>query len=149
MNFKKKDTSPQTGTQKPERKFSFANISDTFHNETFLFTGGAILTVIAVFILGAYISFLFNGGNDQSVVESSVGEIGNTTGGLGASLANGMRSQHDAHNPLQGRTMVRQLYIPDGLAVRIPTPHSSGREQVRHNGELFHLSRRNTRHQCY
>ena len=90
MNFKKKDTSPQTGTQKPERKFSFANISDTFHNETFLFTGGAILTVIAVFILGAYISFLFNGGNDQSVVESGVGEIGNTTGGLGASLANGL-----------------------------------------------------------
>ena len=87
MNFKKKDTSPLTGTQKPERKFSFANISDTFHNETFLFTGGAILTVIAIFILGAYISFLFNGGIDQSVVESGIGEIGNKTGGLGARLA--------------------------------------------------------------
>ena len=87
MNFKKKDTSSLTGTQKPERKFSFANISDTFHNETFLFTGGAILTVIAIFILGAYISFLFNGGIDQSVVDSGIGEIGNKTGGLGARLA--------------------------------------------------------------
>ena len=87
MIFKKKDTKPRTGTQKPEKKFSFANISDTFRNETFLFTSGAVLTIIAIFIFGAYVSFLFNGGIDQSAVSSGVGEIGNKGGEQGAKLA--------------------------------------------------------------
>ena len=90
MSIAKKDTKPRTGTQKPERKFSLSNISDTFRNETFLFTGGAVLTIIAIFILGAYVSFLFNGGIDQSAVASGVGEIGNKTGGIGARLAENM-----------------------------------------------------------
>ena len=90
MSITKKDTKPRTGTQKPERKFSLSNISDTFRNETFLFTGGAVLTIIAIFILGAYVSFLFNGGIDQSAVASGVGEIGNKTGGIGARLAETM-----------------------------------------------------------
>ena len=87
MGFKKKDSTLRTGTQKPEWKFTLANISDTFRNETFLFTGGAVLTILAVFILGAYVSFLFNGGIDQSAINSGMGEIGNKAGGLGAQLA--------------------------------------------------------------
>ena len=84
---KKKDNKPRTGTQKPETRFSLSNISDTFRNETFLFTCGAVLTIIAIFILLAYMSFMFNGGIDQNVVEGGVGEIGNKTGGWGAGLA--------------------------------------------------------------
>ncbi|MBR4810856.1 MAG: DNA translocase FtsK 4TM domain-containing protein [Bacteroidaceae bacterium] len=87
MGLTKKDNKPRTGTQKPERKFSLSNISDTFRNETFLFTGGAVLTVIAIFAFGAYISFLFNGGTDQSAVSSGIGEITNKGGNLGAKLA--------------------------------------------------------------
>ena len=84
MGITKKDTKPRTGTQKPERKFSLTNISDTFRNETFLFTSGAILTIAAIFFLVAYISFLFNGGTDQSAVMNGATEIENSTGILGA-----------------------------------------------------------------
>ncbi len=84
MSIAKKDTKPRTGTQKPEWKFSLSSISDTFRNETFLFTSGAVLTIIAIFILVAYISFLFNGGTDQSVVMNGAAEIENSTGVLGA-----------------------------------------------------------------
>ena len=87
MSITKRDTKPRTGTQKPERKFSLSNISDTFRNETFLFTCGAFLTIVAIFIFGAFISFFFNGGIDQTSVSSGVGEISNKTGGLGAQLA--------------------------------------------------------------
>ena len=84
MGITKKDTKPRTGTQKPERKFSLTNISDTFRNETFLFTSGAVLTIAAIFFLVAYISFLFNGGTDQSAVLNGASEIENSTGILGA-----------------------------------------------------------------
>ena len=84
MSIAKKDTKPRTGTQKPEWKFSLSSISDTFRNETFLFTSGAVLTIIAIFILVAYISFLFNGGSDQSAVMNGAAEIENSTGVLGA-----------------------------------------------------------------
>ena len=84
MSITKKDTKPRTGTQKPEWKFSLSSISDTFRNETFLFTSGAVLTIVAIFILVAYISFLFNGGTDQSAVMNGATEIENSTGVLGA-----------------------------------------------------------------
>ena len=84
MSISNKDTKPRTGTQKPEWKFSLSSISDTFRNETFLFTSGAVLTIIAIFILVAYISFLFNGGTDQSAVMNGAAEIENSTGVLGA-----------------------------------------------------------------
>ena len=84
MGITKKDTKPRTGTQKPERKFSLTNISDTFRNETFLFTSGAVVTIAAIFFLVAYISFLFNGGTDQSAVMNGASEIENSTGILGA-----------------------------------------------------------------
>ena len=87
MGLTKKDTKTRTGTQKPERKFSLTNISDTLRNETFLFTSGAILTIAAIFILVAYISFLFNGGTDQSAVMNGTADIENSTGVLGASVS--------------------------------------------------------------
>lgn len=84
---KKKDSKPRTGTQKPETRFSLSNISDTFRNETFQFTCGAVITIAAIFILLAYVSFMFNGGIDQSAVESGTGEVVNNTGGFGAWIA--------------------------------------------------------------
>ena len=90
MGLKSKDTKPRTGTQKPEFKFNLSNIASSFKNDTFLFVSGAVLLIIAIFILGAYISFLFNGGIDQSALESGVGEFANKTGGKGAGIADFM-----------------------------------------------------------
>ena len=87
MSDRKKDSKPRTGTQKPEFRFNLSKISDTVRNETFLFVSGAVLTIIAIFFIIAYISFLFNGGTDQSAVLSGVQEIENSTGKLGASMS--------------------------------------------------------------
>ena len=87
MGLKGKDTKPRTGTQRPEIRFNLNSISDTFRNETFLFVSGAVLTILAVFFVIAYISFLFTGGTDQSAVLSGAQEIENSTGLLGARLS--------------------------------------------------------------
>ena len=87
MGLRNKDSNPRTGTQKPEIKFNLSSISDTFRNETFLFVSGAVLAIIAIFFVIAYISFLFNGGTDQSAVLSGTQEIENSTGLLGASMS--------------------------------------------------------------
>ena len=87
MSDRKKDSKPRTGTQKPEFRFNLSKISDTVRNETFLFVTGAVLTIIAIFFIIAYISFLFTGGTDQSAVLSGVQEIENSTGKLGASMS--------------------------------------------------------------
>ncbi len=84
MGLKNKDKKTRTGTQHPEWKFSISNISDTLRNETFLFTSGAVLTIAAIFMLVAYISFLFNGGTDQSAILNGSTDIENSTGILGA-----------------------------------------------------------------
>ena len=87
MGLSKKETKPRTGTQKPEIRFNLSSISDTFRNETFLFVSGAVLTIIAIFFVIAYISFLFTGGTDQSAVLSGAQEIENSTGLLGARMS--------------------------------------------------------------
>ena len=87
MSDRKKDTKTRTGTQKPEFKFNLSGIADTLKNETFLFVAGAVLTIIAIFFIIAYISFLFTGGTDQSAVLSGVQEIENSTGKLGATMS--------------------------------------------------------------
>ena len=87
MGLKGKETKPRTGTQKPEIRFNLSSISDTFRNETFLFVSGAVLTIIAIFFVIAYISFLFTGGTDQSAVLSGTQEIENSTGLLGARMS--------------------------------------------------------------
>ena len=87
MGLSKKESKPRTGTQKPEIRFNLSSISDTFRNETFLFVSGAILAIIAIFFLIAYISFLFTGGTDQSAVLSGSQEIENSTGLLGARVS--------------------------------------------------------------
>jgi len=85
MSIKKKNSKPATGTQKPEFKFNIASITDSFRNETFLFVSGAILVVLAVFFVFAYVSFLTNGGSDQSVLLSAdAQDVANSTGSLGA-----------------------------------------------------------------
>ncbi len=87
MGLKEKETKPRTGTQKPEIRFNLSSISDTFRNETFLFVSGAVLTILAIFFVIAYISFLFTGGTDQSAVLSGAQEIENSTGVLGARMS--------------------------------------------------------------
>ena len=87
MGLNKKESKPRTGTQKPEIRFNLSSISDTFRNETFLFVSGAVLAIIAIFFLIAYISFLFTGGTDQSAVLSGSQEIENSTGLLGARVS--------------------------------------------------------------
>ena len=87
MGLKKKDTKTRTGTQKPETRFNLSSISDTFRNETFLFVSGAVLVIIAIFFVIAYISFLFTGGTDQSAILSGTQEIENSTGLIGARIS--------------------------------------------------------------
>ena len=87
MGLGKKNNTSRTGTQKPELIFNLNSIADTFRNETFLFVSGAVLTIIAVFFLIAYISFLFTGGTDQSAVLSGAQDIENSTGLLGARVS--------------------------------------------------------------
>lgn len=87
MGLSKKESKPRTGTQRPEIRFNLSSISDTFRNETFLFVSGAVLTIIAIFFVIAYISFLFTGGTDQSAVQSGMQEIENSTGLLGARVS--------------------------------------------------------------
>ena len=85
---KTKEKKQPTGTQKPEKAFNIKQIADTFRTDTFKFVLGAILMVVALFLIGAYISFLFNGGADQSVLTSSEQNAVNSTGSLGAAAAN-------------------------------------------------------------
>lgn len=87
MGLSKKESKPRTGTQRLEIRFNLSSISDTFRNETFLFVSGAVLTIIAIFFVIAYISFLFTGGTDQSAVQSGMQEIENSTGLLGARVS--------------------------------------------------------------
>jgi S-DNA-T family DNA segregation ATPase FtsK/SpoIIIE len=87
MGLKKRDTKTRTGTQKPEIKFNLSTISDTFRNETFQFVSGAVLAILAVFFIIAYISFLSTGGTDQSAILSGTQEIENSTGLLGARMS--------------------------------------------------------------
>ena len=87
MGLRNKENKSRTGTQKPEIRFNLSSISDTFRNETFLFVSGAILAIIAIFFVIAYISFLFTGGTDQSAVLSGTQDIENSTGLLGARMS--------------------------------------------------------------
>ena len=83
-----KEKKQRTGTQKPEKAFNIRQITETFKTDTFKFVLGAILLALALFLVGAYISFLFNGGTDQSVLSSEGQNAANSTGSLGASAAN-------------------------------------------------------------
>ena len=88
MGLKKNDNKPRTGTQKPEFKFNLSTVSNALRNDTFLFVSGAVITIIAIFFIIAYISFLFNGGTDQSAIANGVAqEIENSTGLLGARVS--------------------------------------------------------------
>ena len=77
----------RTGTQKPEFRFSLSDIASTIHNETVMFILGAAVTVASLFIIIAYISFIFNGGIDQSVIAGAADDVANSTGMLGARTA--------------------------------------------------------------
>lgn len=87
LNTKKKT---KTGVQEPERMSIFKRMTNAVHNETFPFITGAVLVVLAIFVVISYISFLTTGGIDQSVLESATAQAGdyaNSSGKLGANLA--------------------------------------------------------------
>ncbi|MBO7261246.1 MAG: DNA translocase FtsK [Bacteroidaceae bacterium] len=87
LNTKKKT---KTGVQEPEKMSIFKRMTNAVHNETFPFITGAVLVVLAIFVVISYISFLTTGGIDQSVLESATAQAGdyaNSSGKLGANLA--------------------------------------------------------------
>ena len=77
----------RTGTQKPDKTLNLKNITDSFKTDTFKFVLGAAFLVIALFLVGAYISFLFNGGTDQSILSGEGQVAANSAGSLGAKAA--------------------------------------------------------------
>lgn len=81
----KKVTKNRTGIQTPADWSSrFSQFLAAMKNDTALFTTGAVLCIIAIFMFIAWLSFLFTGGADQSTVLGGGTEIENTTGLLGA-----------------------------------------------------------------
>ncbi|MCQ2064667.1 MAG: DNA translocase FtsK [Bacteroidaceae bacterium] len=83
----KKNTKPRTGTQVPEPTVWLKRIADTFRSDRAQFIAGAAILIVAIFMAGAYISFLFNGGTDQSALAGQTQEIENSTGSVGAWLS--------------------------------------------------------------
>ena len=55
LNTKKKT---KTGVQEPEKMSIFKRMTNAVHNETFPFITGAVLVVLAIFVVISYISFL-------------------------------------------------------------------------------------------
>ncbi len=76
-------------------KFSFGKISDFFKDRRFHLTAGFLIMLSSLFLMTAFISYIFTGRADQSVIESVIetglrasgAEIENWLGLLGAWLA--------------------------------------------------------------
>ncbi len=84
---KKTEKTSRTGIQKPEFHFDIKEIIQSLRSETFRFASGAFLAFSGVYIILAYLSFLFNGGIDQSAMTSAAADIANNAGNLGARTA--------------------------------------------------------------
>ena len=84
---KKKEKASRTGIQKPEFHFDIKEMIQSLRSETFRFGSGAFLAFAAVYIILAYLSFIFNGGIDQSAITSASSDIANNAGSLGARTA--------------------------------------------------------------
>ncbi|MCQ2110794.1 MAG: DNA translocase FtsK [Bacteroidaceae bacterium] len=88
MKSKKSASARQTVAKKHINPITW--LSESMKNDTMHFVAGASMIVVTLFMLIACISFLFNGGTDQSVLEAGVAqgsEIANSTGVSGASLS--------------------------------------------------------------
>ncbi|HZK03786.1 MAG TPA: DNA translocase FtsK [Bacteroidaceae bacterium] len=93
MTKKKRSKTFQT-SQTPEKTNPFLRAHRALKNETFLFVCGALLSVLAIFLAIACVSFLFSGGVDQSILESNkksvtetITETENRAGRSGASIS--------------------------------------------------------------
>ncbi|MCQ2127729.1 MAG: DNA translocase FtsK [Bacteroidaceae bacterium] len=90
MSTNSKDKKSRTGRQKPQFRFNLSEIVQGFRSDTFVFSTGAAFVVIALFVIIAYFSFLFNGGADQSFLAAGqeaaaeAGQVANSMGTLGA-----------------------------------------------------------------
>lgn len=67
----------------------FDRVSSALHNDTAWFVIGATLLVASIFLIIACISFIFNGGVDQSVTDSSglASDVANSAGSIGARVS--------------------------------------------------------------
>ena len=89
--MKQKNTKKtKSGVQEPEKMPIFKRMANAIHNETVPFIIGAVVIVLAIFIVISYISFLTTGGIDQSAMESITAQAtdyANSSGKLGAKIA--------------------------------------------------------------
>lgn len=88
MKSKKSSSARQTVAKKHINPFTW--LRESMRNDTMHFIAGAFVIVVTLFMLIACISFLLNGGTDQSALEAGViqaSDIANSTGISGASLS--------------------------------------------------------------
>lgn len=84
---KNKEKSTKTGKQQPEKVPFYKQITDSLNSNTVSFILGAMLLTVSLYIIIAYVSFLGKGGADQSALASSIQDIENSSGRLGATTA--------------------------------------------------------------
>lgn len=82
-----KDKSVKTGKQQPEKMPFYKQINDSLNSNAISFITGAMLLTVSLYFIIAYFSFLFKGGADQSALASSMQEVANSSGRLGASVS--------------------------------------------------------------
>ena len=88
--MKKTKISADKKKHKNEEPEIMAKFKTALHNDTFWFISGAMLTVIALYLAFACLSFIFTGGADQSITESvgeSAADAANSAGNLGATVS--------------------------------------------------------------
>ena len=89
--MKQKNTKKtKSGVQEPEKMPIFKRMANAIHNETVPFIIGAVVIVLAIFIVISYISFFFFFGIDESAMESITAQAtdyANSSGKLGAKIA--------------------------------------------------------------
>lgn len=89
--MKQKSTNKtKSRVQEPEKLSVLKRMKEALQNEKVPFIAGAVIIVLAIFVIISYISFLTTGGIDQSALESVVTEsadYANSSGKLGANIA--------------------------------------------------------------
>ncbi|MCQ2057583.1 MAG: DNA translocase FtsK [Bacteroidaceae bacterium] len=76
----------RAGIQKPEFHFDVKDILKSFQNEKFKFILGIFLAFLGIYVILSYVSFIFNGGIDQSALASASADVANSGGSGGARL---------------------------------------------------------------
>lgn len=84
-------TKPSNGKKGGKESFGMLidRVSSALRNDTALFVIGATLLVASIFLIIACVSFIFNGGTDQSVTDNAglVSDVANSAGSIGARVS--------------------------------------------------------------